>query len=330
MKKYIPLLLLAISIALIFCACGASDSGVSDSEIKRDILSHNKYIEDMGLSVSDMNIVSSEKKDKLDLYIFEVEYTAENSTLVYKGRMTLSYMKTDNGWTLKKWENEEISVGPKGDCDESIPIEYMRAEYARINDKNKTDNAGIDYEFELTSDLTGVSSEEGKSKEHSFTFIVNGRENRICTWKDSWSIDCVFDEEDGWIVEYAARERLSETWDICGTYTLSNDKLDSVLEITSFEIDPSTRTATITYSWQFTSHVDTQSAEKGVTYHSDGPETVVGRLSSDEKYMVLDGNLATVYICGKYSSWDVKGENSDNLGVFLDAYELGDYWMYKK
>ena len=56
----------------------------------------------------------------------------------------------------------------------------------------------------------------------------------------------------------------------------------------------------------------------------------MGRLSSDEKYMVLDGNLATVYICGKYSSWDVKGENSDNLGVFLDAYELGDYWMYKK
>lgn len=324
MKKLVPFALLVIAALFMFYQDGAFDgllgNNVSEEQIISDISENNSDIMRYGLSVTDIDILSSEQDKDLGVYTCSVKYSAENSDVSYTGNMSLTYMKHDGVWLLSKHENDETFYEPKNACDESIPKAYIQSQYEELG----AADAQLDFETSMDNDPYIISdAADMTSSWHGYYYIISGRESSIRSWSDSWNIGCRFDIDNGWYVENASRERLSETWDICGKYTFQNDDFSTSIDVISFDVDIEGSSATLVWSWQFT--------RNGVTYTSDGQETKVFDLTAKDSCVKSYGNLASVYFCGRSGiSWDTENYNTEGVGIFISVPYRNSYWLTKQ
>lgn len=352
MKKLLPFLILVL-VVLGICLYqdGTFDkiSGNSfpEEQLAADIAANNSDIKLCGLAVTDVNVLSSEQDKELDLYSCEVEYTAENDEIKYFGNMSLKYMKANDTWRVTDCDEGEISYEPKKACDKSVAIDYMNAEYAEL-----TKHDSGDYYYEVASEDYGYSY-GGVSKSYCFVFNVTGQENSIVSWTDHWTIYCIFDIRDGWKVEAGERTRQSENWDVCGTYTYSNDKVSISVNISSFKVDLPSNSATVTYSWELTAYKTDDYRWQITPLNTklgDGPLTVTCPFGADN-WMAIDGykmdvneyavisntlagSLGSIYIQGRdVFSYDRKNGESLGVRVKLCTYKdfnYEEYWLEKK
>lgn len=324
MKKLTPFALLVIAALFMFYQDGAFDGllgkNVSEEQIISDISENNSDIMRYGLSVADIDILSSEQDEDLGIYACSVKYSAENTDVSYTGNMSLTYMKHDGVWLLSKCEGGDTFYEPKNACDESIPKAYIQSQYAELG----AADAQLDFETPIDSNPYIVpNAVDMTSSVHPYYYIVSGRESSIRSWSDSWYVSCHFDIDNGWYVEDALRERLSETWDICGKYTFQNDDFSTSIDVISFDVDIESSSATLVWSWQF--------IRNGVTYTSDGQETKVFDLTAKDSYVKSYGNLASVYFCGRSGiSWDTENYNTEGVDILISNNYNATYWLTKQ
>lgn len=117
MKKLTPFALLVIAALFMFYQDGAFDGllgkNVSEEQIISDISENNSDIMRYGLSVADIDILSSEQDEDLGIYACSVKYSAENTDVSYTGNMSLTYMKHDGVWLLSKCEGGDTFTSQK-------------------------------------------------------------------------------------------------------------------------------------------------------------------------------------------------------------------------
>lgn len=323
MKKLIPFALLVIAVLFIFYNEGAFDkvlgSGVPEEQLISDISANNSDIRRAGLSITDIEILSSECDKDLGIYSYSVKYSAENADASYTGNMSLTYMKHNDTWAFSKYEDGDTFYEPKNACDESVAKAYIQSEYEELG----AVNAQLDFKATADADAYIPGAVDMTSSWHSFSYIVSGKENSVCSWSDTWHISCCFDLNDGWQVVDATRERLKETWDMCGKYTFANEKYSVTVDVISFDVDLESDTVTLVWSWQFT--------KDGVTSTSNGQETKVLDLEDDNSYAESYGNLANVYFCGRNrSSPYTQNDNAEGVGIFVSFGFEDSYWMTKQ
>lgn len=323
MKKLIPFALLVIAVLFIFYNEGAFDkvlgSGVSEEQLISDISANNSDIGRAGLSITDIEILSSKCDKELGIYSYSVKYSAENADASYTGSMSLTYMKHNDTWAFSKYEDGDTFYEPKNACDESVAKAYIQSEYEELG----AVNAQLDFKATADADAYIPGAVDMTSSWHSFSYIVSGKENSVCSWSDTWHISCCFDLNDGWQVVDATRERLKETWDICGKYSFANEKFSATVDVISFDVDLESDTVTLVWSWQFT--------KNGVASTSNGQETKVLDLENKNSYVMSYGNLAKVYFLGRNrSSPYTQNDNAEGVGTFV-SFGFGDsYWMTKQ
>lgn len=323
MKKLIPFALLVIAVLFIFYNEGAFDKvlnkDVSEEQLISDISANNSDIGRAGLSITDIEILSSKCDKELGIYSYSVKYSAENADASYTGNMSLTYMKHNDTWAFSKYEKGDTFYEPKSACDESVAKAYIQSEYEELG----AVNAQLDFKATADADAYIPGAVDMTSSWHSFSYIVSGKENSVCSWSDSWHISCRFDLNDGWQVVDATRERLKETWDICGKYSFANENFSTTVDVISFDVDLESDTVTLVWSWQFT--------KNGVTSTSNGQETKVLDLEDKNSYVKSYGNLANVYFCGRNrSSPYTQNDNAEGVGIFV-SFGFGDsYWMTKQ
>lgn len=323
MKKLIPFALLVIAVLFIFYNEGAFDKvlnkDVSEEQLISDISANNSDIGRAGLSITDIEILSSKCDKELGIYSYSVKYSAENADASYTGNMSLTYMKHNDTWAFSKYEDGDTFYEPKSACDESVAKAYIQSKYEELG----AVNAQLDFKATADADAYIPGAVDMTSSWHSFSYIVSGKENSVCSWSDSWHISCCFDLNDGWQVVDATRERLKETWDICGKYSFANEKFSTTVDVISFDVDLESDTVTLVWSWQFT--------KNGVTSTSNGQETKVLDLDNKNSYVKSYGNLANVYFRGRNrSSPYTQNDNAEGVGIFV-SFGFGDsYWMTKQ
>ena len=320
MKKLIPFALLVIAVLFIFYNEGAFDkvlgSGVPEEQLISDISANNSDIRRAGLSITDIEILSSECDKDLGIYSYSVKYSAENADASYTGSMSLTYMKHNDTWAFSKYEDGDTFYEPKNACDESVAKAYIQSEYEELG----AVNAQLDFKATADADAYIPGAVDMTSSWHSFSYIVSGKENSVCSWSDSWHISGCFDLNDGWQVVDATRERLKETWDICGKYSFANETFSTTVDVISFDVDLEGDTVTLVWSWQFT--------KNGVTSTSNGQETKVLDLEDNNSYAESYGNLANVYFCGRGGiSWDTQNDNAEGVGIFVSLGGGYTYWV---
>ncbi len=320
MKKLIPFALLVIAVLFIFYNEGAFDKvlnkDVSEEQLISDISANNSDIGRAGLSITDIEILSSKCDKELGIYSYSVKYSAENADASYTGNMSLTYMKHNDTWAFSKYEDGDTFYEPKSTCDESVAKAYIQSEYEELG----AVNAQLDFKATADADAYIPGAVDMTSSWHSFSYIVSGKENSVCSWSDSWHISCCFDLNDGWQVVDATRERLKETWDICGKYSFANEKFSTTVDVISFDVDLESDTVTLVWSWQFT--------KNGVTSTSNGQETKVLDLEDKNSYVKSYGNLANVYFCGRGGiSWDTQNDNTEGVGIFVSLGGGYTYWI---
>lgn len=320
MKKLIPFALLVIAVLFIFYNEGAFDKvlnkDVSEEQLISDISANNSDIGRAGLSITDIEILSSKCDKELGIYSYSVKYSAENADASYTGSMSLTYMKHNDTWAFSKYEDGDTFYEPKNACDESVAKAYIQSEYEELG----AVNAQLDFKATADADAYIPGAVDMTSSWHSFSYIVSGKENSVCSWSDSWHISCCFDLNDGWQVVDATRERLKETWDICGKYSFANENFSTTVDVISFDVDLESDTVTLVWSWQFT--------KNGVTSTSNGQETKVLDLEDKNSYVKSYGNLANVYFCGRGGiSWDTQNDNTEGVGIFVSLGGGYTYWI---
>lgn len=320
MKKLIPFALLVIAVLFIFYNEGAFDKvlnkDVSEEQLISDISANNSDIGRAGLSITDIEILSSKCDKELGIYSYSVKYSAENADASYTGNMSLTYMKHNDTWAFSKYEEGDTFYEPKSACDESVAKAYIQSEYEELG----AVNAQLDFKATADADAYIPGAVDMTSSWHSFSYIVSGKENSVCSWSDSWHISCRFDLNDGWQVVDATRERLKETWDICGKYSFANENFSTTVDVISFDVDLESDTVTLVWSWQFT--------KNGVTSTSNGQETKVLDLEDKNSYVKSYGNLANVYFCGRGGiSWDTQNDNTEGVGIFVSLGGGYTYWI---
>lgn len=320
MKKLIPFALLVIAVLFIFYNEGAFDKvlnkDVSEEQLISDISANNSDIGRAGLSITDIEILSSKCDKELGIYSYSVKYSAENADASYTGNMSLTYMKHNDTWAFSKYEEGDTFYEPKSACDESVAKAYIQSEYEELG----AVNAQLDFKATADADAYIPGAVDMTSSWHSFSYIVSGKENSVCSWSDSWHISCRFDLNDGWQVVDATRERLKETWDICGKYSFANENFSTTVDVISFDVDLESDTVTLVWSWQFT--------KNGVTSTSNGQETKVLDLEDKNSYVKSYGNLANVYFCGRGGiSWDTQNDNAEGVGIFVSLGGGYTYWV---
>ena len=320
MKKLIPFALLVIAVLFIFYNEGAFDkvlgSDVPEEQLISDISANNSDIGRAGLSITDIEILSSKCDKELGIYSYSVKYSAENADASYTGSMSLTYMKHNDTWAFSKYEEGDTFYEPKSACDESVAKAYIQSEYEELG----VVNAQLDFKATADADAYIPGAVDMTSSWHSFSYIVSGKENSVCSWSDSWHISCCFDLNDGWQVVDATRERLKETWDICGKYSFANENFSTTVDVISFDVDLESDTVTLVWSWQFT--------KNGVTSTSNGQETKVLDLEDKNSYVKSYGNLANVYFCGRGGiSWDTQNDNTEGVGIFVSLGGGYTYWI---
>ena len=320
MKKLIPFALLVIAVLFIFYNEGAFDKvlnkDVSEEQLISDISANNSDIGRAGLSITDIEILSSKCDKELGIYSYSVKYSAENADASYTGSMSLTYMKHNDTWAFSKYEDGDTFYEPKNACDESVAKAYIQSEYEELG----AVNAQLDFKATADADAYIPGAVDMTSSWHSFSYIVSGKENSVCSWSDSWHISCRFDLNDGWQVVDATRERLKETWDICGKYSFANENFSTTVDVISFDVDLESDTVTLVWSWQFT--------KNGVTSTSNGQETKVLDLEDKNSYVKSYGNLANVYFCGRGGiSWDTQNDNAEGVGIFVSLGGGYTYWV---
>lgn len=317
------IILAAIAFFLIWAVSGEKKAdSVSEQQMIEDIYAKNRDLRETNLEITDYEITSQEHDDELGTYAAWITYAAENSEAVYYGEIVLYYHLSEDVWCLTDWDRGTNYYISKYDCDPAVPLAYLQNKYPQnditismLEQVNWTDN------------------------ECHFVYQVVGVENPVCTWTDSWEIDCTYDLWDGWQVNNADGEKISEVWDICGTYVCENENISAKIDLSAFEIDITNNSFTATISYSLTSYMDNDdiwggpAMQQGKTYYSNEPGTVECSIGYDNEYVVIRiGEYVDLYICGRYVSWDPLGEG---LGLWIKVLgnysgTYGEYWLYKQ
>lgn len=351
MKKllsYAPFLILALLAFLYFTKGGNPvtaltdfvDPGmddVSEQQIRQDILANNEELRFYDFDITGIDLVTSQNDKDLQRYTCTAKYTAENDSAVYFGTMALTYSGYDKEWRLSAATSEETQFSAKDTCPEDIPTAIIQGAYRNNAQTSENDFMMARYPGnykEAVLDFTLISQDSVSDNDAVFTYEVSGRESSVCSWRETWRIECSYTLSEGWTVDSSERNRTAETWDLCGRYTCVNGDINTTLDITSITLDLANRKATVTSSWQFTSYMTNSAAKQNVTYDSDGLNTDVVDFALGDRYIRIDGNIADIYICGRYGQWDVSGDKTESVGVWLKVHGITSlnspaYWLYK-
>lgn len=326
-RKLPPCLALAVAglLMIIIALSGCSaNGGVSEEQIRSDILNNDEALDSYGLTITSVKMLSEENDRDLGVYSCEVQYMAENADADYYGTMDLVYMKSNKEWHLSKAEDLGNEFSAKSDCGESIPTDYIKQGY---EDFRAWGNSEPNLKFSLTSQESITDNFE------SFTYEVTGTDS-VRTWNDVWTLGCSFTMDKGWSVESANLERKNETWDLCGKYVCKNEDINMTIDLTSIVIDVANKKVTTTMTWEFTSYGYHPAVRKGVTYYSDGPVTEEASFDYRNGWFTIRGNIADVNICGIAGNWSsVEGSNEEGRGIYVGVKNYGlapdNYWMQK-
>ncbi|HCQ74360.1 MAG TPA: hypothetical protein DIT84_06095 [Clostridiales bacterium] len=358
MKKLIPIVLIAVALFFIFNdgsgdnifggdkhgssgkVLGSSD--VPEAQLISDISASNHDIGSYGLSVTDIDVLSSDCDKDLGVYSYFVSYSATNADVNYSGNISLTYMKHNDVWSLSKYEDGDTAYEPKGNCGESMVKEYIQNAYKKLG---VSDSAVMKLEYKKAAEdpNTIPDAVDNTSSWQAFSYTVSGKENSICSWSDSWHVSCFFDIESGWSVVDATRTRQSEKWDVCGKYTFKNDKVNMAVNISAFDLDYKNQTATVTYSWELTAY-ETDDYNWQIrpfnTKCGEGPLTVKCSLDEKGAYLLIDDTLvshaSTICIQARdFSRWGKggrpDGSNGDGIGVWVDLCTYkGEIYRYSE
>lgn len=353
MKKllsYAPFLILALLAFLYFTKGGNPvtaltdfvDPGmddVSEQQIRQDILANNEELRFYDFDITGIDLVTSQNDKDLQRYTCTAKYTAENDSAVYFGTMDLTYNEYDKAWQLSTAINEGTQFSAKDPCPEDIPIAIIQGAYRNNAQTSESDFTASRYPGnykEVALDFTLLSQDSVSDNDAVFTYEVSGRESSVCSWRETWRIECSYTLDEEWHVEDSEKSRTAETWDVCGRYTCVNSDINATVDIISITLEPASRRATITTAWEFTSYMDTANsiASPNVTYGSGGRVTDVVGFDSGDQYIALGGSYITIYICGRYGQWDVNGDKPEGVGVWLKVngttpLKNAKYWLYK-
>lgn len=295
---------------------------VSEQQIVDDIFQNNRALRETDMKITESEIISQEINDDLGMQMISVTYEAENAEATYLGEAVLYYTLENNSWLLSNFEHGETSYIARFDCDPSVPLAYLQNEYAQ---KDTT----ISLEEQVSWADNGCS----------FVYQVLGRENSVCSWTDSWTIDCVYDLWEGWKITAANGEKTHEVWNVCGTYVCNNENISATIELSEFQIDVPNNSFTATISYSLTSYADHDdlwggpTMQKGTTYFSNEPATVRCSIGYDNEYVTVRiGDYVDLYICGREVSWTSIGKGVglwvQVLGNYSKTY--GEYWLQKQ
>lgn len=350
LSSYAPFLILALLAFLYFTKGGNPvtaltdfvDPGmddVSEQQIRQDILANNEDLRFYDFDITGIDLVTSQNDKDLQQYTCTAEYTAENSSAVYFGTMALTYNEYDKAWQLSTAMNEGTWFKAKDACPEDIPIAVIQDVYRSRAQSWQSDFTASRYPEnykEVALDFALLSQNSVSDNDAVFTYEVSGRESSVCSWTETWRIECSYTLDEEWHVEDSEKSRTAETWDVCGRYTCVNSDINATVDIISITLEPASRRATITTAWEFTSYMDTANsiASPNVTYGSGGRVTDVVGFDSGDQYIALGGSYITIYICGRYGQWDANGDKTEGVGVWLKVHGITSlnspaYWLYK-
>ena len=313
--------------ALLLSGCTVSKENprlppLSEEQILTDLCDANRDFHGTGLKISDYEIILRQEYPELGEQEVSVCYVAEHTEASYYGDMTLRYWYNDRGWIMEAAARNMDYYVAKQACSPELPQQALWEKY------NSYD-----------TEVTLLEQERTEDNETRFLYEVKGQENPVCSWTDQWEIFCSYDLHNGWQVSSAEGERTAEAWELCGHYVCNHENLSMTVELSRFELDLENWQFTAVLDYSMTSHISNDdiwggpAMQKDVTYDSEAPVTVTGRMGQDNRYQVIEiGDLATLYFCGRMVSWDALGEGL-GLWVLLKSNYLetyGSYWLERQ
>ena len=297
---------------------GKIPNDLSKDRLIADIYECNSVLREAGLEIRSIDITNREADDGMET--IWITYVAEDDDSVYYGEILFVYSYDEDFWRLDVVEHGSNYYEAKYACDENIPLSYVGDVYAGAN-----------------AEVTVMERNRTDVNTEIFDIFATWRENEVIMNTDDHVVTCSFDLIDGWRVTDIKQSRYKETWDVCGRYTLNNDRLSAVVDIHEFDIDAQRNTYTLTYSYSFTSYLPNDDLFNGPTMlqgqtYSSGPITVTNDRGYEDEYVALNvDKLVNMYICGRNINWDPIGGGT---GVWVQvrsnyAETYGEYWLHK-
>ena len=127
MKKALAVMIGLAGILCMLSGCGARK--VSTDQVKEDIQAKDSVYQDYGMTITEYSESRYEGEQQKDREIVEATVTAENDICVYKCRYKLYYVRYDDGWKLKQWDDEIVSTTAKVEPDPDRILEDVREYY---------------------------------------------------------------------------------------------------------------------------------------------------------------------------------------------------------
>jgi len=292
--------------------------GLSKDQLIEDIYLCNSVLNEAGLRINSIDITNRDSDEGMET--LWITYVAEDDDSVYYGEICFVYSYDEGFWRLDVVEHGSNYYEAKNACDESLPLRYVGDIYEGAN-----------------AEVTVMERNRTDVNEEIFDIFATWRENEVVMNTDEHVVTVRFDLIDGWRVVDVDQSRYKETWDVCGRYTLNNDKLSAVVDIHEFDIDSQRNTYTLTYSYSFVSHQPNDDLFGGPTMmqgqkYSSGPITVTESRGAENEYVSLNvDKLVRMYICGRNINWDPIG---GGYGVWVKvlsnyAETYGEFWLHK-
>jgi len=206
MKKAIWILTIILMVATGLSGCG--DSGLSNKQLKEDILNLNELA-----LVTDINelTVIEKVQDKINL-VYKLDTTLESYNSFAKANINLNYTKTNGKWVLSGNTISIVSVSAKNDPSVTQAVKSI---IKPISERllNHWGN-GYQAEYKLTSST-------GSKESGMMTIVISEKySDDYYTVGADYTLDAVYDFKTGW--SYTLKDWVyTETMKWAGTYNVT-------------------------------------------------------------------------------------------------------------
>lgn len=255
MKKIFKVIICLCWIAATGCIFGSTK--VSEKQVKEDIIA-NGPSEEAGLVITECHIVDQtyDRDSKTSQVL--AAFSAENEEYQCSLEVLMNYIYLDHKWTFTDGEVQKQEYIATAPCDVSVAEEEIAEEfdeYSLIETTPLIDNQVI-YKFSAKKKISEIVDYE---------YIV--------------AVYCNFEVDEyygpGWKTDMEY-DRVSQHWDILGTYSLNDENYDFTVKVNDF--DPDQKKATIEYT--LTSHMPSEPGEHFMSMYND----IIFMMDKDKTY----------------------------------------------
>ena len=272
-KRVFIICVVLVSIALMLSGCGSSEP--SGKKIVEDLKFNSEATQwnDSAFDITNCEIITYSPNGEYSC-TYECNVTKKNDEYEIVANSTIKYSKTDNGWALTDYKENNIDVTPLSGMSDDDVIATVRNKFAG-KDASVTN---IKHNFDKNAKTDTVTAD--------FTY-----EQPYYNKSGSVTINAFFDKT--WWNTNDATENSQENWNLqplIGTWQFERGNL--LVQYKIYSIDEATQTVNFAVRY----------AQNGFVW-GDGESNVAGKDFSETvqgKYSVTKRkNSDHVYVCGK-------------------------------